>query len=149
MLSRWMFWIHPNIPPPCNAFVLQRILSFRDVPAKMSKTTVDPKSSMLPTDPYETVVKRIRSAVTDSISGITFDSVERLGMSTLLIIFSACTDEEPAVLAEQYAGSNYCALKNDLAEVEGALRKHRTEFVRLRGEKMFLGWVARDGAEKA
>jgi hypothetical protein len=33
--------------------------------------------------------------------------------------------------------------------VEGALRKHRTEFVRLRGEKMFLGWVARDGAEKA
>ena len=115
----------------------------------MYKTTVDPKSSMLPTDPYETVVKRIRSAVNNSISGITFDSVERLGMSTLLTIFSACTGKAPAVLPKQYAGSNYCVLKNDLVEVEDALRMHRAEFVRLRGEKMFLVWVVRDGAEKA
>jgi tryptophanyl-tRNA synthetase len=90
----------------------------------MSKSAVDPNSRILLTDPYETIVKRIRSAVTDSISGITFDPVGRPGTSNLLTILSACTGEAPAVLAERYAGSNHGALKKDVAEaVEEALRK--------------------------
>jgi tryptophanyl-tRNA synthetase len=116
----------------------------------MSKSAADPNSRILLTDPYETIVKRIRSAVTDSISCITFDPVERPGTSNLLTILSACTGEEPAVLAERYAESNHGALKKDVVEaVEEALRKPRTEFARLRDDKTFLAQVARDGAEKA
>lgn len=128
----------------------KRILSLRDVTAKMSKSAVDPNSRILLTDSYETIVKRIRSAVTDSISGITFDPVERPGTSNLLTILSACTGEAPAVLAERYAESNHGALKKDVAEaVEEALRKPRAEFARLREDRTFLAQVARDGAEKA
>jgi tryptophanyl-tRNA synthetase len=117
----------------------------------MSKSAVDPNSRILLTDSYETIVKRIRGAVTDSISGITFDPVERPGTSNLLTILSACTTgEAPAVLAERYAGSNHGALKKDVAEaVEEALRRPRAEFARLREDKAFLAQVARDGAEKA
>ncbi len=116
----------------------------------MSKSAIDPNSRILLTDSYETIVKRIRSAVTDSISGITFDPVERPGTSNLLTILSACTGEVPAVLAERYAASNHGALKRDVAEaVEEALRKPRAEFARLRGDRSFLAQVARDGAEKA
>jgi tryptophanyl-tRNA synthetase len=116
----------------------------------MSKSAIDPNSRILLTDSYEIIAKRIRSAVTDSISGITFDPVERPGTSNLLTILSACTGEAPAVLTERYAGSNHGTLKKDVVEaVEEALRKPRAEFARLRDEKMFLAKVARDGAEKA
>jgi tryptophanyl-tRNA synthetase len=117
----------------------------------MSKSAVDPNSRILLTDSYETIAKRIRSAVTDSNSGITFDPVERPGTSNLLTILSACTGEAPpAVLAERYAGSNHSALKKDVVEaVEEALRKPRAEFVRLREDRTFLAQVARDGTEKA
>ena len=118
----------------------------------MSKSAADPNSRILLTDSYETIVKRIRSAVTDSISGITFDPVERPGTSNLLTILSACTggEEAPTVLAERYAGSNHGLLKKDVAEaVEETLRKPRAEFARLREDRTFLAKVARDGAEKA
>ena len=116
----------------------------------MSKSAASPNSRILLTDPYETIVKRIRGAMTDSISGITFDPVKRPGTSNLLTILSACTGEAPAVLAERYAESNHGALKEDVAEaVEEALRKPRAEFARLRDDRTFLAQVARDGAEKA
>jgi len=116
----------------------------------MSKSAVDPNSRILLTDPYETIVKRIRSAVTDSISGITFDPVERPGTSNLLTILSACTGQAPAVLAERYAESNHGVLKKDVVEaVEEVLRRPRAEFARLCEDKTFLEQVARDGAEKA
>jgi tryptophanyl-tRNA synthetase len=116
----------------------------------MSKSAVDPNSRILLTDPYETIVKRIRSAVTDSISGITFDPVGRPGTSNLLAILFACTGEAPAVLAERYAESNHGALEKDVAEaLEEALRRPRAEFMRLREDRAFLARVARDGAEKA
>jgi tryptophanyl-tRNA synthetase len=128
----------------------KRILSLRDVTAKMSKSAADPNSRILLTDPYKTIVKRIRGAVTDSMSGITFDPVERPGTSNLLTILSACTGEAPTALAERYAGSNHGSLKNDVAEaVEEALRKPRAEFARLCEDRTFLAQVARNGAEKA
>ena len=115
----------------------------------MSKSAVDPNSRILLTDLYETIVKRIRSAVTDSISGITFDPVARPGTSNLLTILSACTTEAPAVLAERYAESNHGALKTDVVEaLEEALRRPRAEFARLREDKAFVARVARDGGRK-
>jgi tryptophanyl-tRNA synthetase len=115
----------------------------------VSKSAIDSNCILL-TDSYETIAKRIRSAVTDSISGITFDPVERPGTSNLLRILSACTGEASAVLAERYTGSNHGTLKKDVVEaVEEALRRPRAEFARLRDEMAFLVQVARDGAEKA
>ena len=116
----------------------------------MSKSAADPNSRILLTDSHETIIKRIRGAVTDSISGITFNPVERPGTSNLLTILSACTGEVPAALAERYAGGNHGSLKKDVAEaVEEALRKPRAEFARLCEDRTFLVQVARGGAEKA
>jgi tryptophanyl-tRNA synthetase len=116
----------------------------------MSKSAADPNSRILLTDSYETIVKRVRGAVTDSVSGITFDPIKRPGTSNLLTILSACTGHPPGVLADRYVESNHGALKKDVVEaVEEALRKPRAEFVRLREDKSFLAQVAQDGAEKA
>ncbi|KAH9165793.1 hypothetical protein EDB89DRAFT_2007793 [Lactarius sanguifluus] len=128
----------------------KRILSLRDPTAKMSKSAVDPNSRILLTDSHDTIAKRIRAAVTDSISGITFDPVERPGTSNLLTILSACTGETPMALAGRYEGSNHGVLKKDVVDaVEETLRRPRAEFARLREDRAFLLGVARDGAEKA
>ncbi|KAH9033989.1 hypothetical protein EDB83DRAFT_2416997 [Lactarius deliciosus] len=128
----------------------KRILSLRDPTAKMSKSAVDSNSRILLTDSYDTIAKRIRAAVTDSISSITFDPVKRPGTSNLLTILSACTGETPTVLAGRYEGSNHGVLKKDVVEaVEETLRRPRAEFARLREDRAFLLGVARDGAEKA
>ena len=116
----------------------------------MSKSAVDPNSRILLTDTYDTIAKRIRAAVTDSISGITFDPVNRAGTSNLLTILSACTGETPIALAGRYEGSNHGVLKKDVVEaVEETLRRPRGEFARLCEDRAFLLSVARDGAEKA
>jgi tryptophanyl-tRNA synthetase len=116
----------------------------------MSKSAADPNSRILLTDSYETIAKRVRGAVTDSVSGITFDPIKRPGTTNLLTILSACTGHPPEVLADRYAESNHGALKKDVVEaVEETLRKPRAEFVRLREDKSFLAQVAQDGAEKA
>ncbi|KAN0141243.1 hypothetical protein V8E53_000999 [Lactarius tabidus] len=128
----------------------KRILSLRDPTAKMSKSAVDPNSRILLTDSHNTIAKRIRGAVTDSISGITFDPVNRPGTSNLLTILSACTGETPVVLAGRYEGSNHGVLKKDVVEaVEETLRRPRAEFARLSEDQAFLLGVAREGAEKA
>ena len=128
----------------------KRILSLRDPTAKMSKSAVDPNSRILLTDSYDTIAKRIRAAVTDSFSGITFDPVNRPGTSNLLTILSACTGETPTVLAGRYEGSNHGALKKDVVEaVEETLRKARGEFARLCEDRGFLLSVAREGSKKA
>ena len=92
----------------------------------MSKSAADTNSRILLTDSYETIVKRIRGAVTDSVSGITFDPVERPETSNLLTIHFACVGEAPTVLAERYARSNHSLLKKICGgSVEEALRNPR------------------------
>jgi tryptophanyl-tRNA synthetase len=128
----------------------KRILSLRDPTTKMSKSAADPNSRILLTDSYEIITKRVRGAVTDSVSGITYDPVKRPGTSNLLTILSACTGQAHTVLADRYAESNHGVLKKDVVEaVEEVLRKPRAEFVRLCEDKEFLAQVAQDGAEKA
>jgi len=81
----------------------------------MSGSLIDPNSRVLLTDSYETISEDlVRSAVTDSISGITFDPAERPGTSNPLKILSACTGEATAVLAERDAESKPGALKKDV-----------------------------------
>ena len=146
----WLYSISCNPSKRWFTAPSKRILSLREVTAKISKSAADPNSRILLTDSHETIIKRIRGAVTDSISGITFDPVEPPGTSNLLAILSACTGEVLAALAERYAGGNHGSLKKDMAEaVEEALRKPRAEFARLCEDRTFLGQVARDGAEKA
>jgi tryptophanyl-tRNA synthetase len=130
-----------------NAFSLSEMSQRRRPSPQLTQTV----THVYPlTDSYETIVKRIRGAVTDFIPGITFDPVERPGTSNLLTILCTCAGEGPTVLAERYARSNHGLLKKDAAEaVEEALRRPRAEFARLREDRTFLAQVARDGAEKA
>lgn len=85
--------------------------------AKMSKSAQDPKGLINLMDEPSAVVKKIKSAVTDTDGEIRFDREQKPGVSNLLGIFSAITGESIANLEERFAGQGYGSLKGELAEV--------------------------------
>lgn len=85
--------------------------------AKMSKSAQDPKGLINLMDEPSAVVKKIKSAVTDTDGEIRFDREQKPGVSNLLGIFSAITGESIANLEARFAGQGYGSLKGELAEV--------------------------------
>ncbi|KAF8909181.1 hypothetical protein CPB85DRAFT_1222197 [Mucidula mucida] len=128
----------------------KRVLSLRDPTSKMSKSAPDASSRILLTDLPDTIAAKIRVAVTDSVSGITYDPVARPGTANLLTILGACTEETPEDVALRYANKNHGHLKKDVVEaVAEKLRPAREEFERIRVDKAYLETVAQDGARRA
>lgn len=116
----------------------------------MSKSSPDLKSRILLTDTASQIKSKIRSSVTDSIPGITYDPLARPGTSNLLTILAACIDEDVHVVARKYEGKGHGHLKDDVAEaVEELFKRPRAEFERIRRETAFLEEVADSGAKKA
>ncbi|KIY43254.1 tryptophanyl-tRNA synthetase [Fistulina hepatica ATCC 64428] len=129
----------------------KRILSLKDSSAKMSKSAPDARSRILLTDSGVQISAKIKAAVTDSLSGITYDPVERPGVANLLTILAACMGkEDPQDVVPMFTGQGFPELKAATAEaVEELLKGPRAEFERLHGETAYLEQLAREGAERA
>jgi tryptophanyl-tRNA synthetase len=118
--------------------------------SKMSKSTPDTASRILLTDTSQTISRKIKASVTDSLGPITYDPVLRPGTSNLLTILAACTDEDVSIVAKRYEGKGHGILKGDAAEaVELMIEGPRREFERIRGERGYLQEVAKEGALRA
>jgi len=116
----------------------------------MSKSSPDTASRILFTDTASQIKSKIRSAVTDSIQGITYDPVSRPGTSNLLTILAACTESGVLDVAKVYESKGHGQLKNDVADaVEEMLKGPRAEFERIRHDNAYIDDVARRGASKA
>jgi tryptophanyl-tRNA synthetase len=128
----------------------RRVLSLRDPSAKMSKSAPDPASRIMLTDSSSQINKKIKGAVTDSVSGISYDPVSRPGISNLLTILSSCTGQDMPALSAQYASYGHGDFKSVVADVvEELFKGPRLEFERIRTDEGYLEQVAREGAEKA
>lgn len=131
------------VPEPMIRSHGARILSLTDPSKKMSKSDPAAKSYISILDSEDMIVKKIRSAVTDSVPGITVDD-SRPGLKNLLTIYSLVTDETLVNIAHRYDGKGMADLKADLAEalvlylrplqaeIHGWL-KNRDELVKLIG----------------
>lgn len=116
----------------------------------MSKSSPDIQSRILLTDEFAQIRSKLRSAVTDSQSGVTFDPTNRPGVSNIITILATCTNKSPEETAESYASKGHAQLKADVAEaVETLLRRPREEFKRLKQETGYLEEIAKDGVRRA
>ncbi|XP_055385882.1 tryptophan--tRNA ligase, mitochondrial [Condylostylus longicornis] len=81
--------------PYCHALIdnrqASRILSLRSLDKKMSKSDPDQKGSIYLTDSSDQILRKIKKAVTDFTSEVTFDIENRPGVSNLLTIHSLMT----------------------------------------------------------
>jgi tryptophanyl-tRNA synthetase len=126
-----------------------RIMALDDPLKKMSKSSSSTASYVAFTDDADTIAKKIRRAVTDSIGTVKFDN-ERPGISNLLTIYSLLSGRSIVDLELAYDGKGYGAFKNDLAEIViDALAPIQQRFVELeRDPRIALGVLA-NGAERA
>lgn len=130
----------------------KRILSLRDPSAKMSKSAPNPASRITITDSSSTILSNIKSAVTDSTLGITFDPENRPGVSNLLLIWSALDEagRTPQQLAEEAEGWGMGKLKSTIGEaVVEKLRPVRENYERISQDRARLSEVAAKGRDQA
>ncbi|GAA5970072.1 hypothetical protein JCM11641_000255 [Rhodosporidiobolus odoratus] len=128
-----------------------RIQSLRNPLQKMSKSAPHPASKIFLTDSPADIHSKLKSAVTDSTAGVTWDPINRPGIATLLQIYAGYSEERVEDIAARYSGSRgIMELKESLAEVvTGNLRGFREEFAKLRTEEGYLKEKELEGAEKA
>ncbi|PIQ67292.1 tryptophan--tRNA ligase [Candidatus Uhrbacteria bacterium CG_4_10_14_0_2_um_filter_41_7] len=103
------------VPEPLIPEHGAKILSLNDPLKKMSKSSPTAKSYVSIMDTPDVIVKKIRSAVTDSERTITVDD-NRPGLKNLLTILHLITGESLVDIAGSYEDKGMKELKDDLAE---------------------------------
>jgi len=93
-----------------------KIYDLQNPEAKMSKSG-DPKGLVNIMDESAVIVKKIKSAVTDTDGVIKFDREAKPGVSNLLGIHSAISGQSIDALVAHFDGKGYGDLKGEVAEV--------------------------------
>src|SRR5205085_102085 len=106
------FTIPDAFIPPAGA----KILSLAEPSKKMSKSDENQNGSIFLLDDADTITKKIKRAVTDSGTDITFDS-ERPAITNLLTMYHLLTGKSQDECVSHFAGKGYGQFKTELAEV--------------------------------
>ncbi len=138
------------LPEPFILKASAKILDLQNPAGKMSKSASSAGGIIEMLDDPRSSAKKVRSAVTDSGSEISFDTEAKPGISNLLTIYSTLTGRGIKDLVASYAGAGYGALKGDLAEVVvDFVTPFRNRTLELLGDRTELERVLSTGAQSA
>ncbi len=139
-----------TIPDPYIPKAGARIMSLQDPAKKMSKSDENTKSFISILDKPETIMKKMRSAVTDSESSVRFDEDSKPGVSNLINIYSCCTGLSNEEIERDFAGKGYGDFKSAVGEaVVEELRPIQERFDMYMKDQAMLKKYMADGAEIA
>ena len=129
-------------------------MSLREPRLKMSKSHQDSRSRIDINDDPELIHQKIKIALTDSITGVSFDPQNRPGVSNLLAIMSYFDPQNRSAekLAQVYETANMREFKIDAADmISDSLASIREKYNRLisADSRKYLDEVSKQGALKA
>ncbi|XP_076850453.1 tryptophan--tRNA ligase, mitochondrial isoform X2 [Brachyhypopomus gauderio] len=128
----------------------RKVKSLRDPSSKMSKSDPQKLATIFLTDSPDDIVLKIRRAVTDFTSEVTFDPENRPGVANLVSMHAAVTGRTVEDVVGWAAGMDTGGYKSVVAEaVVERLRPIRTEIQRLRADRAHLHRLLDQGAAKA
>ncbi|XP_012537853.1 tryptophan--tRNA ligase, mitochondrial [Monomorium pharaonis] len=128
----------------------QRIRSLRDPTKKMSKSHTDAKSRLNILDEPDVLLEKVKKAVTDFTSEVTYDPEKRPGVTNLIDIHSLLTGKMPEEICNEVVGLNTGQYKLVLADVIiEKLSPIRNDILRLIREPAYLDEILKEGAERA
>ena len=138
------------LPEPMIPKVGARVMSLQEPTKKMSKSDANEKSFVLMTDSADVIMKKFKSAVTDSDGVVRYDVENKPGISNLMGIYSVMTGKGFEEIEKEFEGQGYGTFKTAVAEsVIDTLRPVQDEYNRILSDKPYLEGVLREGAEKA
>jgi tryptophanyl-tRNA synthetase len=106
-----------KVPEPLIPKVGARIMDLQNPLKKMSKSDSSDKGYISLLDEETVILKKIKSAVTDSLGVVGFDPANQPGVANLLTIYSALTNQPIETIVSKYQGQGYKEFKEDLAEI--------------------------------
>ena len=141
-------------PPQTLISPAKRVMSLTDPVSKMSKSHPNPKSRILLTDSDQTIQSKIKSAMTDSIEGITYEPDRRPGVSNLIDILYHTSNEDlgrsQQDLAADLANVSMRVLKEKVAStVTKVVAPIRERYEAIVNDESLLDDVAKLGAAEA
>ncbi len=136
------------VPDAAIPRVAARVMDLQAPERKMSKTTGTDAGLVYLADEPAAIERKIRRAVTDPGTDVVFDPENKPGVSNLLAILSAATNEDPTALAARY--TQYGPLKADTAAaVVEMLRPVQDRYREVCADPSFVESVLAEGAARA
>jgi tryptophanyl-tRNA synthetase len=135
-----------------EAFIVKesaKILDLQDPSSKMSKSS--PQGCIFIMDEPDVVMKKFKTAITDSGKEIKYDPINKPGVSNLLSIIKAVTNEEMSAIESQFAAKGYGDLKTFTGEVvvENIVKPFREKTLALLADEKQLNSLMTEGVQKA
>ena len=140
------------IPEPIIEGTATRIMSLRDGTKKMSKSEASEMSRINLTDDSDSIRKKIQKAKTDpfEIPSEKEELVNRPEAENLLGIYATLADQSIEKTLEQFSGSDFKKLKDDLSDILiSELDPINKEIKKLLNEETYIVEILRMGSEKA
>lgn len=138
------------VPEPHILKSVGKIQDLQDPSAKMSKSAPSPAGRIEICDEPKKIVKKFKSAVTDSGSEVTYDPEGKPGVANLLSILSAVTGRPIEELVNEFEGKMYGHLKIAVADaVVAELTPVRERVEELLDDRAELVNILARGAEHA
>ena len=126
-----------------------KIMSLQEPAKKMSKSDTNPKAFISILDDHDTIIRKFRSAVTDSEAKVMFREGKD-GINNLMTIYSVVTGKTYEQIEDEFNGKGYGDFKLAVGEaVSEELRPVRENFARLMNDKAYLEETYRAGAAVA
>ncbi|KAF9425543.1 Tryptophan--tRNA ligase, mitochondrial [Podila epigama] len=128
----------------------KRVMSLRDPTSKMSKSDPSDQTRINLMDNPKTIRSKIRKATTDSISGISYDRVERPAIANLVEIFAAMQKVSAEDIVKEYGQFTTAQFKEALADaLVVTLDPIQAEMARLSKDFGYVESVLQSGAAAA
>ena len=138
-----------TLPEPFIGKTGAKIMSLQEPTKKMSKSDTNVKAFISVLDDTDTIVRKIKSAVTDSEARVHY-AQGKDGVNNLMTIYSCCTGKDFAEIEKEFDGKGYGDFKAAVAQsVAAELAPVRDEFNRLIADKSYLNACMEAGAQKA
>ena len=138
-----------TVPEAYFGKVGAKIMSLQDPAKKMSKSDENPNASIYLMDDPDTIMRKLKRAVTDSEGQILYRD-EQPGIKNLIDIYCACTGKTPDETVREFDGKGYGEFKPAVGEVVVAVLKPLQERVgELNKDKAYIDSVIKKNGEKA
>jgi len=138
-----------KIPAPVISKETAKIMSLQNPLSKMSKSDKDPFGTINLLDTEEQIREKVKRAVTDSGSAISFGE-DKPAISNLLTIYGVLSGMSPFAAEEIFVGKNYSEFKKSLADqLASSLSLIQKKYKELRADDKYLRQVLDEGREYA
>ncbi|MCZ4496896.1 MAG: trpS [Thermoleophilia bacterium] len=138
------------VPKPLIAEVGGRVMDLQEPTRKMSTSSASDKGTVWVLDEPATVLKKFKSAVTDSETEVRYDPAAKPGVSNLLELLHIATDRSIDDLAAEFGSNGYGHFKVATGEaIVELLAPIRTRYTELMTDPAELDRILAKGADRA